>query len=67
MKKQVIVEGMSCNGCANSVKHKFSALEGVHSVTVDLETKTVEIDSQTDIEDARLKEALADTNYSVQV
>jgi copper chaperone CopZ len=39
------IAGMSCGGCATTVKHKLSAASGVTSVQVDLAKKEVEITS----------------------
>lgn len=65
MLKEVKVEGMTCGGCANAVQKKFSALEGVQSVQVDLENKKAIISSEREIDQELLKEALADTSYTV--
>jgi len=39
MKKEVLLDGVKCAGCANTVQERFSAIEGVESVEVDLATK----------------------------
>ena len=39
MKKEVLLDGVKCAGCANTVQEKFSAIEGVESVKVDLANK----------------------------
>ena len=31
------IEGMTCNGCRNSVEESLNQVEGVHRATVDLE------------------------------
>lgn len=41
---QFQIEGMTCQGCAKSVKNALLALQGVHHVTVDFETKTATVD-----------------------
>lgn len=65
MLKEVKIEGMTCGGCANSVKKKLSALEGVQSVEVDLDKQQAIISSERAIDQEVLKEALADTSYSI--
>jgi copper chaperone len=39
MKKEVLLDGVKCAGCANTVQERFSAIEGVESVEVDFATK----------------------------
>lgn len=39
MKKEILLDGVKCAGCANTVQERFSAIEGVESVEVDLATK----------------------------
>ena len=39
------IDGMSCGGCATTVKNKLSAVKGVTSVNVDLGKKQAEITS----------------------
>ena len=34
------IQGMTCNGCKDSVTRAFQSLEGVHQVHVDLEKGT---------------------------
>lgn len=65
MKKEVLIEGMKCQGCANTVQERFAEIEGVESVEVDLATKKVMIESQSEILENRLVAALADTKYSL--
>jgi len=65
MKYTAIVEGMNCNGCANSVKAAFTQVEGVQEVQVNLDAKEAEIVSGTEVSEEKLKEALADTTYTV--
>ncbi|GEM_PF-455999 len=65
MKKEVLLDGVKCPGCANTVQERFSAIEGVESVEVDLATKKAVLESQTEIDTETLNAALAETNYSV--
>lgn len=44
MSIDIIVENIKCGGCANSIKTKIKALEGVNDVTVNVEEGTVSID-----------------------
>ena len=65
MKKEVVVEGMKCEGCANTVREKFEAIEGVKSVTIDLKNKKAVLESQSIIDKETLVSVLSDTKYSV--
>lgn len=65
MKKEVVVEGMTCKGCANTVRNKFEAIEGVESVEIDLPNKKVTLTSKENIEREELESSLADTHYSL--
>ena len=65
MKKEVLLDGVKCAGCANTVQEKFSAIEGVESVEVDLAIKKAVLESQTEIDTETLNAALADTKYSL--
>ncbi len=42
--KLIVVNGMNCNHCKNSVEKNLTALEGVQTVKVDLEQKTALIE-----------------------
>lgn len=59
------IGGMSCGGCATTVKHKLSAIPGVESVTVDLAKRQADITSSKDIKADALQDALRNTNYTI--
>jgi copper chaperone len=64
--KIINVEGMSCDHCKMAVTNAVSALEGVSSVAVSLENKTVSVD----FEEERLpldaiKQAIEGQGYEV--
>ncbi|SIN98801.1 Heavy-metal-associated domain-containing protein [Carnobacterium alterfunditum] len=65
MRKEVLVEGMKCKGCANTVQEKFEAIEGVESVEINLESKKVIVESKTKIDAETFRSALSGTKYSV--
>lgn len=65
MKQEVLLEGIKCAGCANTVKEKFLAVEGVESVEVDVDTKKAILESQSKIDTETLNAALEETSYSV--
>jgi copper chaperone len=57
------VEGMTCGGCANSVKRSVQALDGNAKVEVDLASKKVRIESGADID--KVKSAVVEAGYPV--
>lgn len=65
MKQEVTVTGMSCQGCANSVKTKFENIQEVKTAEIDLETNTAILDVASELPKATLQTALEDTNYEV--
>jgi copper chaperone CopZ len=69
MEKSVIhsyhVSGMSCGGCATTVKNKLSAAPYVISVNVDLAKKEAEITSSVEIKAVTLQNALNNTHYTI--
>lgn len=65
MKKEVVVEGMTCEGCANTVRERFKAIKGVKAVEIDVPSKKVTLTSSVNIERDELESSLADTHYSL--
>ena len=65
MKKEILLEGMSCNHCKMRVEKALSELEGVNNVSVDLEAKKATLDIVGGVGDAILKEAVEDAGYDV--
>lgn len=41
---EYLVDGMTCNGCANAIKNAFKSIDDTLVISVDLATKTVSID-----------------------
>ncbi len=65
MEKELMIDGMKCNGCVATVQEKFSAIAGVEEVIVDLEGKKATVKMNQDIAEATFNEALADTKFKV--
>lgn len=65
MKQEVKVENMSCAGCANTVKERFLGIPAVSNVEVNLEEKTVLLESSERISEKVLADALEGTSYQV--
>ena len=45
MKKEILIEGMHCGHCSESVKKALSKIEGVKEVSVDLYKKVAVVDA----------------------
>ncbi|MDB6353185.1 heavy metal-associated domain-containing protein [Trichococcus sp. K1Tr] len=65
MEKELMLEGMKCDGCVATVKEKFSAIAGVEEVTVDLEGKKATVKMTQDISETTFNEALSSTKFKV--
>lgn len=58
------VDGMSCEGCENSIQNALGALDGVSSVDASHEAKTVRVDYDSDsVEVSALTEAIEDLGF----
>jgi copper chaperone len=57
------VPGMSCEHCRAAVTEEVSAVTGVETVDVDLETKLVTVRG-TDLDDSRLRDAIEEAGYA---
>lgn len=56
------VPGMHCAHCEAAVREEVSAVAGVESVTVDLETKRVEV-AGSELDDAAIRAAIDEAGY----
>lgn len=63
--KTIIVEGMQCNHCKMTVEKALGALDGVTRVDVNLDNKNVIIESNVEIADNKIKEAIEEAGFSV--
>jgi len=57
------VSGMSCTGCESNVETAVSELSGVTGVDADHEAGTVTVEGEVD--EAALREAIADSGYEL--
>lgn len=57
------VTGMSCGGCANSVKRSVQAVDSSAKVDVDLPTKTVRVKTTASLE--AIRTAVTEAGYPV--
>lgn len=65
--QQVLVEGMTCSGCANSIKAAFKKLAEVKSVQVDVEKGTVLLEFQPEktLSEKQIRDAVKQAGYQV--
>ena len=64
----VLVDGMTCSHCVSSVSEELSALDGVASVVVDLNTggsSRVTIHSAAPVDPAAVRAAVEEAGYSL--
>ena len=66
MRKKLTIEGMSCGHCVKRVQEALQTVEGVQSVTVDLEAKTAVLELIAEVEAERLKAAVEEAGYDVK-
>ncbi|MGB3411656.1 MAG: heavy-metal-associated domain-containing protein [Microthrixaceae bacterium] len=59
------VQGMTCGHCVNAVTEEVSAVPGVESVKVDLDSGTLSVQSQGNIDIARIREAVDEAGYEL--
>lgn len=65
VEKTITVEGMHCMHCAKSVENAIKALDGVKSVKVDLESKSVKIVSKAALDDEAISAAVKEAGFEV--
>lgn len=61
----ITVAGMTCSGCANSVRAELKAVPGVVDVDIDLSDGTVTINSDASVDDAAIKAAVEEAGYQL--
>lgn len=61
--KTILIEGMTCNHCATSVKNAILEIDGVKEVSVNLEQKNAVVDG--DYDKDKIKEAISKAGYKV--
>jgi copper chaperone len=61
-RRQYVVAGMHCEHCEAAVREEVSAVAGVESVVVDLETKRVDVAGQA-LDDAAIRAAIEEAGY----
>lgn len=59
------VSGMTCSGCAGTVKTEIGKVAGVSSVDVELATGHVTVTSDGPLEDAEIRNVVEEAGYEV--
>ncbi len=65
MKRRVIIEGMSCEKCAQRVEKALQGLDENIRVSVNLKKKTAVLSSKNEIVDALIRNAVTAAGYEV--
>lgn len=65
MKQSVVIEGMKCEGCSNTVSNLFMEIQGVERVLVDRDTKLATVEADREITESEYTDALAETKFTV--
>lgn len=65
MKKEFLLEGMSCGHCVKRVENALDELIGVVQVTVILEENKAIIELNQEISDSVLRDAIDEAGYDV--
>ncbi len=61
--EKIIIQNLKCGGCANTVVNSLKEQAGVQNVDVDVETSTVSIDYQGEIERSIFTDILTAKGY----
>jgi copper ion binding protein len=59
------VKGMTCGHCVTSVKEEVGEIPGVAGVQVDLGTGLMTVESDTPLDAAQIRSAVAEAGYEV--
>ena len=65
METTLKIEGMMCNHCKKHVEEALSAMDGVTSVKVDLETKSADVKALREISIDEFTKVIADAGYEL--
>ena len=63
--KTVKINGMQCNHCKMRIENVLNSMDEVSSVTVSLEYKSAVIKLNSELDDAKIKEAIEDIGFEV--
>ncbi len=66
MNQTIIVSGMTCGHCVNSVTEELSKISGVKKVEVDLASGKVEFETNEEIARIKIEEAIKEAGYELK-
>jgi copper chaperone CopZ len=61
----ITVTGMSCGGCASSVRAELTTIPGIVDVDIDLANGRVTIDSEAPVNTAAIRAAVEEAGYQL--
>lgn len=63
--KEYTVQGMTCGHCVSAVSAEVGGIDGVTDVKVDLASGRVTVSSTTDLDDAKVRDAVDEAGYEL--
>lgn len=66
LRYRLTIEGMGCSACAEVVREALSALPGVRSAAVDIETETADIQTTVPLRVDQATSALGEAGYTLR-
>ena len=63
--KTIIIEGMQCNHCKMTVEKVLNSIDGVTNAVVNLENKTATLESNKDIDNNKINEAITEAGFTI--
>ena len=63
MKTSILVQNLKCGGCAKTITHKISEIEGITAITVDVENSVVSFSSENTARSLEVKNKLKTIGY----
>ena len=66
MNQTIIVSGMTCGHCVNSVTEELSKISGVEKVEVELASGKVDIETNEEIARIKIEEAIKEAGYELK-
>lgn len=63
--KEYTVQGMTCGHCVSAVSEEVGSIDGVTDVKVDLASGRVTVSSTTDLDDAKVRDAVDEAGYEL--
>lgn len=64
-RQQIAVDGMSCDGCEQTLENALQTVEGVTRIEADHEVDTVEVVVEDGVADADVRAAIENAGYDV--